>query len=936
MDVMNQTNLAIQLTKQGISINGKPTVILCASLFYFRIPREQWRDRMQKVKKAGYNCIDVYFPWNFHETEPDRWDFSSDKDAETFLQMAAEEGLYVVARPGPYICSEWDGGALPAYLLADENIRLRDNDPVFLKHVGRWFDRIFPLLKKYQIGQMGSIIMVQLENELDFYSCQDPAGYISALRDMAQKHGVEVPLIACAGQGDLLRATGHSQGVIPTCNFYPNDRDPEFESKVHSYAEQLGKQNLPLLVTETNRSHFLLRRLFAAGAKLLGPYLQVSGNNFGFTNGVNNWGDPLSLLTSDYDFGGMISPAGEMRAEAFEGRLLSRVIQAAGQFLVKSQPLTDHGFSINGAPRDKIAGPNVLALEGGGYLYSLPNVSDEEQELCLHEGGQCYPQYTALSIPERRCPLLLAQVPLRNWGLEHGVLEFASAELIDVKSLKTKTVFVFHGEGESEFSFQLKQFVDIETNGSLESHLEKDSRLVLTAKEGAAGTAAITFESGHMLEIRLLKREQALKLVEVTPDGEFIYEDDLNPGFPAAAPPIHWNIGLLSPGATELGTNRQLLGPKAEFLEKRGIYKGFAWYTGSFKKDESNAVKGILLKEASDICSVYTNGEYQGTVVPGGGSAYIPLKHPISNQETELLVRSEVWGHSNFDDARLPAFRLNSRKGMTGAVAVTEILPLNSNWRFQLLNSADQYSLYSTISCPIDTWPIVNWGSWMTLSHPSHGCYRKEFLASKDSDDWILHLPGIRSLSTVYVNGEAAGKINPLTPYLDITRWIKPGKENQLTLFLETYYGLETGKVILYEGVQAFGWELSSAGEKELWQQALKTQSATPPAKFPIGLNPGEAAWLFGKWNGGPEEYSWSGKCTGKNLKLTIFLNGRLIGRLWMPSPSRPQMRGGNETAFYIPGAWIQGQENTLAIMLESTERAESGVLEEFEFNFCK
>ncbi|MGO4275333.1 beta-galactosidase, partial [Paenibacillus sp. TAF58] len=297
-----------------------------------------WKERLNKVKAFGYNAIDVYFPWNHHESVEGTWDFTGEKDAAQFLQDAADAGLWVIARPGPYICSEWDGGALPAYLFVKENLRLRDNDPTFLRHVARWYEQILPILKKYETDQGGTIIAVQLDNELDFYPCSDPKGYISALRDLALQHGITVPLIACAGQGGLYEASGFAEGVVPTCNFYPNDQDPVFEEKVLFYREELAHRGLPLLVTETNRSHFLLRRLLSAGAKLLGPYLQASGTNFGFTNAANNWGNPLSFLTSDYDFGGMISPEGHIREEAYEGRMLHRVIQTYGTSLAEAKP----------------------------------------------------------------------------------------------------------------------------------------------------------------------------------------------------------------------------------------------------------------------------------------------------------------------------------------------------------------------------------------------------------------------------------------------------------------------------------------------------------------------------------------------------------------------------------------------------------------------
>ena len=121
----------VELHSSGIWINGQPLILLTSSLFYFRLPASEWRSRMHSLRLLGYNAIDVYFPWNYHELEPGQWDFSGERDVRAFLQQAKAEGLWVVARPGPYICSEWDGGALPAYLHVKPGLKLRDNDPAY-------------------------------------------------------------------------------------------------------------------------------------------------------------------------------------------------------------------------------------------------------------------------------------------------------------------------------------------------------------------------------------------------------------------------------------------------------------------------------------------------------------------------------------------------------------------------------------------------------------------------------------------------------------------------------------------------------------------------------------------------------------------------------------------------------------------------------------
>src|ERR1700685_1915555 len=113
-------------------VDGKPLQIISGEMHYPRVPREYWRDRMKKARAMGLNTIATYIFWNLHEPQPGVFDFSGQNDVAAFVRTAQEEGLYVLLRPGPYVCSEWDLGGLPAWLLADPNIVLRSTDPKFI------------------------------------------------------------------------------------------------------------------------------------------------------------------------------------------------------------------------------------------------------------------------------------------------------------------------------------------------------------------------------------------------------------------------------------------------------------------------------------------------------------------------------------------------------------------------------------------------------------------------------------------------------------------------------------------------------------------------------------------------------------------------------------------------------------------------------------
>lgn len=129
--------------------------------------------------------------------------FDAERDVNAFLSIMAEENLYVVARPGPYICSEWYGGAIPGWLLAD-GTDIRSDNPGWMSAVREWYSRIIPVLSHHQIHNGGTIILLQVENELDFFDCPNPGSYMAKLSAMAREFGIEVPVFGCAGQVEML------------------------------------------------------------------------------------------------------------------------------------------------------------------------------------------------------------------------------------------------------------------------------------------------------------------------------------------------------------------------------------------------------------------------------------------------------------------------------------------------------------------------------------------------------------------------------------------------------------------------------------------------------------------------------------------------------------------------------------------------------------
>ena len=177
-------------------LNNKPFIIKAAEVHYPRIPREYWDHRIKMCKSLGMNTLCVYVFWNIHEQKEGEFDFTGNNDLAEFIKLAHKNGMYVIVRPGPYVCAEWEMGGLPWWLLKKKDIRLRENDPYFMERV-----RIFEQEVGKQIGHLtiekgGPILMVQVENEYGSYG--ESKEYISEIRDILRESGFDkVTLFQC-------------------------------------------------------------------------------------------------------------------------------------------------------------------------------------------------------------------------------------------------------------------------------------------------------------------------------------------------------------------------------------------------------------------------------------------------------------------------------------------------------------------------------------------------------------------------------------------------------------------------------------------------------------------------------------------------------------------------------------------------------------------
>lgn len=311
-------------------LDGKPMRILSGSIHYFRTVPEYWRDRLRKLKQCGFNTVETYTCWNLHERIENCFDFSGILDLGRFLDIAAEEGLFAIVRPGPYICAEWDYGGLPSWLLKYENMRVRCRDARFLEKEKRYLTELFRILVPRLVTHNGNVLMLQVENE--YGSFGNDHGYLRELASFYRESGVDTVLFTSDGPGELFIGGGRIENTLTTVNF-GSDHERWF-----ALLKKLCP-NQPLMCSEYWEGWFDTwyephhRRQPDDVAMQLDSILSMNGNinfymfcggtNFGFNNGANVYDNVFSPQTTSYDYDAILTEEGDLTPRYHEVRKIA-------------------------------------------------------------------------------------------------------------------------------------------------------------------------------------------------------------------------------------------------------------------------------------------------------------------------------------------------------------------------------------------------------------------------------------------------------------------------------------------------------------------------------------------------------------------------------------------------------------------------------------
>lgn len=392
-------------------LDGKPFQVISGEIHYPRVPREAWRQRMQMAKAMGLNTIGTYVFWNVQEPEKDKFDFSGNNDIAAFVRTAQEEGLWVILRPSPYVCAEWEFGGYPYWLQNQQGLVVRSKDPEYLAEYRKYLQQLGKQLAPYLITNGGNIIMIQVENEYGSYGSDKE--YLNINKKMFEEAGLNGLLYTCDPAKDVEK--GRLPGLLAAVN---GVTDP---TQLKTLARKYNDGRGPFLVAEWYPAWFdwwgekhhtvpagryiaELDSMLGAGISI-NMYMFHGGTTRAFMNGANCYDTSnYEPQVSSYDYDAPLDEAGNATDKFMQFR---SVIQKHVADPLPAVP----------APKKTIAIPAITLDAAADLLSILPKPVVSKNPLTFEKLNQAYGYVLYRTQLVNAKPGMLRIKELRDYGI---------------------------------------------------------------------------------------------------------------------------------------------------------------------------------------------------------------------------------------------------------------------------------------------------------------------------------------------------------------------------------------------------------------------------------------------------------------------------------------------------------------------------------------
>jgi beta-galactosidase GanA len=531
----------VAFDRYSMTVDGKPIYVWSGSFHYWRLPSpDLWRDVLQKMKAAGFNAVEVYFHWGYHSPRRGVYDFSGIRDVDKLLDMARDAGIYVIARPGPYINAETDAGGFPDWLVTTAG-KPRSPSPEYTAAYREWMTRINRIIARHQVTDgRGTVLLYQVENE--FYDdSADGKRYLQDLEDEARADGITVPLFGNHNENFF---EGLGALDMPGFDSYPLDFDctrPGRWNAVYDFSHEREKlTKWPLFFPEYQGGAFDVwgGPGYEACRKLTGPEFErvfyeatmASGStmqNFYMTYGGINWGwlSSPGVYTS-YDYGAAIAASRQLTSKYDQQKLLGYMVQSVAPLARTDARATTAAEN----PRLRVA--RRVNPDDGTQFYFLrhadaSDTTNDATHLTLAQANGkplVVPQQagTAIHVDGRDAKVLVA-----DYAFGQQRLAYSTSEILTHVRQDDRDVAVFYGrhgeDGETVLRFDAEPRVRV-LEGHATPHWDKASRtLRLNYRHDGLARVAITPANGGELLLVLADNDAAMRFWRLdTADGPLL------------------------------------------------------------------------------------------------------------------------------------------------------------------------------------------------------------------------------------------------------------------------------------------------------------------------------------------------------------------------------------------------------------------------------
>ncbi len=854
---------------RSILVDGQRIWLVSGSVQYFRIPSALWRDALLKAKRGGLNCISTCIAWNYHEVAEGRWETTGEKDIGNFIRIAADLGLYVILRPGPFIGADWDFGGLPAWLTTKTGMTYRTNSGAYTHYFDKYFRQILPPLAELQVTRGGNIILIQNENEYDQTVMPDRLSYLGFISQLFRRSGFDIPIITSndlsspplpesietvAGQGDIVPALKRLQ--------LRQSGGPKLASELRTGSPDVwGGEHRVSPPTETAR---LAMEVLGCGGQF-NYHIYHGGTNFGFWAGRLGNSQPAYQVTS-YDLDAPIAEGGGLTEKYYFTRLVNMLACHMGQFLSGCRcPWA--GATIHDSPSvSDLSGPN------GSWVIVSNNGCRDVQTATVS-----LPDGPRLTVPLGT--LGAAAIPYKLALAADKQLDYANLTPLGMFGEK---IIVFHAPAgwAARISINGKEIQAKVPKGDEPLVIDHDGLLVLLVSSDLGSRTwfvdgALVFGPAFVGETLddIVHAPGAKQCMLLSPDGKATHRKAAN-GAPRPAPPKlkEWKRQAVctEPSAGDMKWNK--LNHPVD-LDKLGVYQGYAWYRLVW--DEPRARKrSLMLPDCEDRATLFLNGSLLGVWERQGGRPRSPIVAQVVKGANTMVILADNLGR------HCRGLMLGELKGLWGPICEVKEMPIR---KFALTR--------------LDKFPRRVVPRMM-----SHLIPELEYMPAWSLDvDFGLSQVAPIHFSFAGVPHHAAVLCN------DRVMGFYPccgANFGDLMLTAALRKGKNAFRLLLWGDVQA---GVADKLRFDSLQETLDAAVSWRPWQMPVEGGPvvgkDQPAWYTTSFHYTPSDSALFLHVAGAK-KGQVFLNGHNLGRFWTVGPQQH---------YYLPRCWL-GQTNELLL----------------------